>query len=201
MHRLIGTATITALLALAAPAAAAPRTRLGTLDMRRAFNECRAGKLARERLRTDFEKKQKRLDADQEELKKLLAKGSTETDATKRDALGKQVQEKTRRLQDLYKRFQKELEDAEKGAIQKLLRDLRALVPAVAQSLKLQGVMEAEGVYFTGPEVERVDVTAEVVKRLDAATPGTKGAAQKGAPARIPTLLGRPPRVLQPIKR
>jgi Skp family chaperone for outer membrane proteins len=153
--------------------------------MRRAFNECRAGKEARERLRGDFEKKQKKLDADQEELKKLLARGSAETDPAKKDALGRQVEERTRALQELFRRFQKELEEAEKAATGKLLKDIRALVPPVAQVMKLVGVAEAEAVYFTDPEVERVDVTAEIVKRLDAITPKPK-APPPAPPAKAP---------------
>ena len=177
MYRLFSLSVMAALLALSAPAWAAPpaaKTRLGTLDTRRAFNECRAGKEARDRLRADFEKKQKKLDADQEELKKLLAKGSTETDQAKKDALGKQVEERTRALQELFKRYQRELEDAEKAATTKLLKDIRALVPPVAQVLKLASVAEAEAVYFSDPDVERVDVTTEIVKRLDAITPKAK---------------------------
>ncbi len=177
MHRLIGVSTMAAVLALSAPAWGAPpaaKTRLGTLDMRRAFNESRAGKEARDRLRVEFEKKQKKLDADQEELKKLLAKGSAEADQAKKDAVGKQVEERTRALQELFKRYQRELEDAEKAATAKLLKDIRALVPPIAQVMKLAGVAEAEAVYFTEPDVERVDVTSEIVKRLDAVTPKPK---------------------------
>jgi Skp family chaperone for outer membrane proteins len=182
MHRLFGVATMAAALALSTPALGAPaaggaKTRLGTLDMRKAFNDCRAGKDARDRLRADFERKQKKLDADQEEVKKLLAKGSSEADQAKRDAIGKQVEERTRALQDLYKRYQRELEEAEKAATAKLLKDIRSLVPPVAQVLKLASVAEADGIYFTDPNVERVDVTAEIVKRLDAITPKAKGPA------------------------
>jgi Skp family chaperone for outer membrane proteins len=200
MHRLFGVATMAAALALSAPAWGAPpaaKTRLGTLDMRKAFNDCRAGKDARDRLRAEFEKKQKKLDAEQEELKKLLAKGSAEADQAKRDALGKQVEERTRALQELYKRFQRELEDAEKAATGKLLKDIRSLVPPVAQVLKLASVVEGEAVYFTDPEVERVDITAEIVKRLDAITPKGKGAppapAGKGAPAKAPPAPAKAP--------
>jgi Skp family chaperone for outer membrane proteins len=177
MHRLFGVATMAAALALSAPAwgaSPAGKTRLGTLDMRKAFNDCRAGREARDRLRADFEKKQKKLDADQEELKRLLAKGSGETDQAKRDALGKQVEERSRALQELFKRYQRELEDAEKAATGKLLKDIRSLVAPMAQILKLSGVVEGEAIYFTDPAVERVDVTAEIVKRLDAITPKAK---------------------------
>jgi len=190
MHRLIGVATMAAALALSTPALAAPpagaKTRLGTLDMRKAFNDCRAGRDARDRLRVDFERKQKKLDADQEEVKKLLAKGSSETDQARRDAVGKQVEERTRVLQETYKRFQRELEEAEKAATAKLLKDIRSLVPPVAQVLKLAGVAEADGVYFTDPNVERVDVTAEIVKRLDAITPKAKGPAGRFPPSLAP---------------
>jgi Skp family chaperone for outer membrane proteins len=193
MHRLFSVATVAAALALSTPALAAPpaaKVRLGTLDMRKAFGDCRAGKDARDRLRADFEKKQKKLDADQEELKKLLAKGSGEADQAKRDALGKQVEERSRALQELFKRYQRELEDAEKAATAKLMKDIRSLVPPVAQVLKLAGVAEAEAVYFTEPDVEKVDVTAEIVKRLDAITPKAKVAppppAAKGAPVKLP---------------
>ena len=199
MHRLIGVATVAAALALSTPALAAPpaagKTRLGTLDMRKAFNDCRAGRDARDRLRVDFERKQKKLDADQEEVKKLLAKGSSEADQAKRDAIGKQVEERTRVLQETYKRFQRELEEAEKTATAKLLKDIRSLVPPVAQVLKLASVAEADGIYFTDPNVERVDVTTEIVKRLDAITPKAKGPAGrfptpiapfKGAPLKAP---------------
>jgi Skp family chaperone for outer membrane proteins len=130
MQRLIGVSMMAAVLALSVPAWGAPpaaKTRLGTMDMRRAFNDSRAGKEARDRLRVDFEKKQKKLDADQEELKKLLAKGSTETDQAKKDAVGKQVEERSRALQDLFRRYQRELEEAEKAATAKLLKDIRAL--------------------------------------------------------------------------
>ncbi len=188
MYRLIGVSMVAALLALSAPAWGAPaaaKTRLGTLDMRRAFNESRAGKEARDRLRTDFEKKQKKLDADQEELKKLLAKGSAETDQAKKDAVGKQVEERTRALQETFKKFQRDLEEAEKAATAKLLKDIRTLVPSVAQGMKLAGVAEADAVYFTEPDVERIDVTNEVVKRLDAATPKPK-AAPPAKPAKPP---------------
>jgi Skp family chaperone for outer membrane proteins len=199
MHRLFSMATMAAALALSTPALAAPpaaKVRLGTLDMRKAFNDCRAGKDARDRLRADFEKKQKKLDADQEELKKLLAKGSGETDQAKRDALGKQVEERSRALQELFKRYQRELEDAEKAATAKLMKDIRSLVPPVAQVLKLAGVAEAEAVYFIEPDVEKVDVTAELVKRLDAITPKAKvpppGPPAKGAPVKLPPVKGAP---------
>jgi outer membrane protein len=195
MHRHLALSMMAALLALSAPAWGAPpagKTRLGTLDMRRAFNDCRAGKEARDRLRTDFEKKQKKLDADQEELKKLLAKGSTETDQAKKDALGKQVEERTRGLQELFKRYQKELEEAEKAATARLLKDIRALVPAVAQVMKLAGVAEAEAVYFTEPDVERVDITGEIVKRLDAITPKPK-AAPPAPPTKAPKAPAKAP--------
>lgn len=185
MHRLIGVSTMAALLALSAPAWGAPpvaKARLGTLDMRRAFNESRAGKEARERLRAEFEKKQKKLDADQEELKKLLAKGSAEADQAKKDQVGKQVEERTRALQELFKRYQRELEDAEKAATAKLLKDIRSLVPPVAQVLKLVGVAEAEAVYYTETDVERVDVTTEIVKRLDSITLKPKAIAPGKAP-------------------
>lgn len=186
MHRLIGVSTMAALLALAVPAWGAPpagKTRLGTLDMRRAFTESRAGKEARDRLRTDFEKKQRKLDADQEELKKLLAKGSAEPDQAKKDAMGKQVEERTRALQETYKRYQRELEEAEKAVTAKLLKDIRSLVPPVAQVMKLAGVAEADAVYFTETDVERVDVTGEIVKRLDSITPKAKPAPPGKAPA------------------
>ena len=194
--RRFGLTLMAAAVALSAPAFAAPpaaKTRIGTLDMRKAFNECRAGKEARDRLRVEFDKKQKKLDGDQEELKKLLAKGSAETDQAKKDALGKQVEERTRALQETFKRYQRELEDAEKAATTKLLKDIRSLVPPVAQVLKLAGVAEAEAIYFTEPDVERVDVTPEIIKRLDAITPKGKpiapppGKAPVKAPAKAAT--------------
>ncbi|HEY3353681.1 MAG TPA: OmpH family outer membrane protein [Polyangia bacterium] len=168
MFRLRALAALALALALVTPVLASAKVRLGTLDMKKAFTTSRAGQGARDRLKKEFEAKQKKLDAAQEEIKKLLAQGQNETNAEKRDALGKQIEAKTRTLQELYKKLQRELDEAEKGATLKLVNQIKAMIPSVAQSMKLAAIAEGEGLYFADAEVEKVDITAEVIKRLDA---------------------------------
>jgi outer membrane protein len=183
MSRFRALAALLLAVTLAAPAAAqAARFRLGTLEMKKVFTESRAGQGARDRLKREFEAKQKKLDAAQEEIKKLLAQGQNETNQQKRDALGKQIEEKTRALQDLYKKLQKELDEAEKAATQRLVTEIKAMIPSVAQSLKLSAVVEGEGTYYTDPETERVDVTPELIKRVDAKLPAGKAPTPAAAP-------------------
>ncbi len=185
MRQLRGTAVLLLALALVTPAVAAAKVRLGTIDMKRAFSESQAGRNARDRLKTEFDAKQKKLDAAQEEIKKLIAQGQNEQNQQKREAIGKQIDEKGRALQETYKKMQRDLDEAEKAATTRLVGDIKALIPAVAQAQKLSAVVEGEGTYFTDPDTERVDITAEVVKRLDAKTPKTPAKAPP-APAKGP---------------
>jgi len=176
---------------LRAEPAPAAKVRLGIVDIRKVFSQSRAGRDAKDRLKEDFDKKQRKLDADQEDLRKLVMRGASETDPSKRDAITRQVEQRTKALQELYERYQRELEQAEKAASAKLMKDVRALIPALTAQLGLIGVAEAEGVYFTQQGVERVDVTQEVAKRLDAVTP--PAAKAQGEPPTGPSVPQKVP--------
>src|SRR5690348_13938167 len=67
--------------------------KIAYVDLQRALEETEEGKHAKAKLKTDFEKKQKELDARQEELKKMKADLDKQSSILKPEALAQKQQE------------------------------------------------------------------------------------------------------------
>ena len=153
-----------------APRAAEP-VRIGTIDMKRAFTESRAGREAQEKLLAEHKVKQDRIDAETKEIERLYDRMKGPHASTKNIS---GVSERLHALQELHAQLVKELEEAEQASSSRLANDIKTIIPSVAKDLKLSAVSDIEGVYFHDGGIVRTDITDEVVRRLDGKAPPAK---------------------------
>jgi outer membrane protein len=152
----------------AGPTLAADVT-VGVVDMQRALNECKAGKKAKEQVRSKFESAQRELRQQREELdraradydKKLLVLKEEE-----RRNLEKSLENRTLDFKRRYEDFQRDLKRTDTELTAEIVEELYELVQQYAQERKLSVVFEASSgavVYSDGS----FDLTDEIIRRHD----------------------------------
>ena len=166
-HRPVAALLLAAALA-GAPALAADVT-VGVVDMQRALNECKAGKQAKEQVRSKFESAQRELRQQREELdrarsdydKKMLVLKEEE-----RRNLEKSLENRTLDFKRRYEDFQRDLKRTDTELTAAIVEELYELVQRYAEERKLTLVFEASGgslVYSDGAH----DITDEIIRRHD----------------------------------
>jgi outer membrane protein len=160
-------------LLLAACLTAGPATSaemaLGVVDMQRALNECKAGKKAKEQVRSKFESAQRELRQQREDLdrsradydKKLLVLKEEE-----RRNLEKTLENRTLDFKRRYEDFQRDLKRTDTELTAEIVEELYELVQKYAAERRLTMVFEASSgavVYSDGS----LDITDEIIRRHD----------------------------------
>jgi outer membrane protein len=117
-------------------AAEASRTepRIGYVDMARALNEVEDGKVAKARLKTDFEAKQKKLDKMQTDLKAKkedFEKRQSVMKADARQSRQEELQREFMEVQKVYMQLQQELMESENHITQDIGKKLRAIIEKI----------------------------------------------------------------------
>jgi outer membrane protein len=152
----------------AGPARSADLT-VGVVDMQRALNECKAGKKAKEQVRSKFESAQRELRQQREELdraradydKKLLVLKEEE-----RRNLEKSLENRTLDFKRRYEDFQRDLKRTDTELTAEIVEELYELVKKYAAERRLTMVFEASSgavVYSDGS----LDITDEIIRRHD----------------------------------
>jgi len=173
----------TMLLSLFARPLRAEEMKLGFVDLRRALAETDDGKKARATLKRDFDKKQKELDEQQEEVKKAiedLNKKRTLLPAETVRQKEAELQERVGKVQQTYMRHQQDLAGKEEEATQPIVERLQRIIGKIAAAENFTMVLDKNaGVVFAKPHL---DLTNEVIRRFNAgeekgAAPAKKAAA------------------------
>jgi outer membrane protein len=142
---------------------------VGVVDMQRALNECKAGKKAKEQVRSKFESAQRELRQQREELdraradydKKLLVLKEEE-----RRNLEKSLENRTLDFKRRYEDFQRDLKRTDTELTAEIVEELYELVKKYAAERRLTMVFEASSgamVYSDGS----LDITDEIIRRHD----------------------------------
>jgi Skp family chaperone for outer membrane proteins len=151
-----------------------PTAEIGIVDLERAITSTRQGQAARDRLRLDFEVRQRDLD---ERSSRLRAAGVDLEGGGGpiRQNLGHSCDElmswvnQRDALQRDFRIYQEELQNTEQAATQSLLTRLRSITEQLADERGITIVFDREG--YAAPAVRRIDLTDEVVRRYDAQYP------------------------------
>lgn len=106
--------------------------KIGVVDFQRALNEVEEGKAAKARLKTEFDQKQKSLDALQNELKAMRDNLEKQKTVLSKDAL----QQKEMEYRDKFIELQKKLADSRVELQQKELQYTGSIITALRQIVK-----------------------------------------------------------------
>lgn len=150
---------------LAAQVAAAEELRIAYVNMARALNDVEEGKAAKEGLKKDFEKKQKKLDAMQTELKKKKEDFDKQKSTMKpdsREQKQEELQKEFLELQQTYMNLQQELMGAESKATADIATKLRSVVNKIGDRDSLHLILDISDqvLYYKRHQ----DITDEIVK-------------------------------------
>jgi outer membrane protein len=149
-------------------ASVASAQKIAYVDLQRALNEVDEGKQAKARLQKDFAKKQKKLDQQQNEVKKLkeeLEAGVMLSDEVKRQK-AMVLQQKMYELQQLYFQLQQELSQAEAKATKKIFDKMGTIIEKIGKEKGYDLILEKteSSVLYAK---SGMDITDELVKRFN----------------------------------
>ncbi len=144
--------------------------KIGYVNLQEALNQVDDGKKAKKRLKTDFSKKQKKLDKKQKAVKAkketLEAKAMMLSDDAKRK-MAMELQKEMYELQQLYLALQGELSKAEAKATQKIFKKMGKIIEKIGKEKGYDLILEKteSSVLFAKPGM---NITSELVKRYNA---------------------------------
>jgi outer membrane protein len=149
---------VAAVFLLSTSAAFAEDIKVGFVDMQRALNETEDGRKAKEKLKKDFDQKQKELDEQQAGLKKEiedLDKKRTLLPADKVREKEAELRVKLEKVQQTYMRHQQDLSGKEQKETQKIFERMTKIKADLSKFLELAP---------TAPQAEQVKKLLEQIK-------------------------------------
>jgi outer membrane protein len=188
-------------LAIAVPQAVrAAETKIGYFNLQNAVMEVEDGKAAREKLKKEFDQKQKTLDDKQNELKKMKEDLEKQvvlmSDEAKREK-GMEFERKVNDMQQLYMQMQKDLQERERDMMKVIVDKMEGVIKEIAKDEGYAYVFEQQNAGLMVAPAS-ADMTQELVRRYNAkskgaAAPAKKPAATKpaAAPAAAPAPAGK----------
>lgn len=159
-------AAAVALLLHAVPALA--EQKIEVVDLQRALNDVEEGKAAKERLRAEFEQKQKSLDEKKGQFDKLRADFEKQASVLSEQARRERGEDLDRRAQELQSTFvqlQQELSGREREMTRGIFDKMSVLVREIAERDGAAVVLERSTVAFA---TESLDITNELVRMYNA---------------------------------
>jgi outer membrane protein len=178
--------TFLAALAIAvplAPAASAADLKIGYVDLQLALNEVDEGKAAKAQLKKDFDEKQKRLDREQTDLKRMKEdldkQAVVMADDARREKQG-ELDRKFMEVQGLFVQLQKELSERERevtrGIFEKMTQIIREIAEAEGYTLVFERT-DAGLIYAP----KSLDLTSDLIRKYNARFKGSGDAGKKKA--------------------
>ena len=145
--------------------ASAEGYRIGFVNATKVFEESPQYNAARDRLQTEFERREKGLLADQEQLKQLEAKlqrdgavmSESEVKRLERDILSRQ-----RKLKNAQTEFREDLNLRQNEEFKKLRKQIREVIQEVGKAEGIDLIVSDGVVYFS----KRIDISDLVLERL-----------------------------------
>ena len=165
--------TLLAMTAFITPVAHAKEaaSRVGFVDFQRALNEVEEGKTAKERLKKEFEDKQRKIEFRKQELSKMLDEVAAKKDLLTESDMRKRQQDYQTKLAELQQTagtYQQELAQKETALTQSIIEKMKKTVDSIGEEGKFDMVLQNVVVY--GPDVK--DLTDELIKAYNK---GNKG--------------------------
>jgi len=181
MSRLLALPLLAALLPFA-PVARAD-SKVAFVDLQRALNEVADGRQAKAKLKKEFDQRQKKLDDQQEELKRLQADLQAKGDAMSDDARRKAQSDMDQKLMDvsrMYAQMQKELNQKEHDATKGIFAKMSSLIKTIAEAESVTMVFEKtdSGLLYAQPSL---DLTNELIRRYNSSG-GVKDTSSSATP-------------------
>lgn len=143
------------------------------VDMQRALDQIDEGKTIKAELKAEFDKKQKELDAKQDELKKeyssleaLAREGVVAPDKLREKQMD--LERRVKEVTQYWQEAQKGLSDRERKATQSLFIRMSAVVQSIAQAEGFDFVFEKATLVYAP---ESLDITNELVRKYNAKFP------------------------------
>ena len=158
-------------------AAFAEDAKFGYVDMQRALNETEDGRKAKEKLKKDFDQKQKELDEQQAQLKKDiedLDKKRTLLPADKVREKESELRSRLEKVQQTYVRHQQDLQGKEQKETAKIFERMTKIISEIAAGENFSMIVDKSALVFAKPHL---DLTNELIRRYN------KGAGAATAPA------------------
>lgn len=143
--------------------------KIGYVDLQAALNKVEDGKKAKARLKRDFAKKQKKLDAKQKAVKKKKEALEAQAMMLSDDAKQKkamELQKEMYELQQLYLQLQGDLSKAEAKATQKIFKKMGKILQKIGKEKGYDLILEKteSSVLYAK---DGMNITAELVKRYN----------------------------------
>ena len=154
-------------LLLAVPVRSQEGVKIGFVDLDRALNESRAGKIALEKLQTKIKETESSLLKEKQDLERLrtdIEKKGLLLKETERRKLEKEFQRRVRNYQREMRDSQEELNQRKNELMADILKGLEKVVTAIGKNEKFTLILERSQVLYTD---QGVDITDRVIKRYD----------------------------------
>jgi len=154
-------------LLLAVPVRSQEGVKIGFVDLDRALNESRAGKIALEKLQTKIKETESSLLKEKQDLERLrtdIEKKGLLLKETERRKLEKEFQRRVRNYQREMRDSQEELNQRKNELMADILKGLEKVVTAIGKKEKFTLILERSQVLYTD---QGVDITDRVIKRYD----------------------------------
>ena len=164
-----GLTLVAALLLSAAAPRAYAQTKIAVVDLQRALMETDDGRGAKRRLETLFKRRQKSLDAAQEELRGMKEDIEKQKNVLSREALQERLetyQKKFVSLQESYVEFQRELAAKEAELTSGILQKMQEIMRRIGQAEGYTIILEANesGVIWVP---SNLDLTDQLIQRYN----------------------------------
>ena len=145
---------------------------LGYVDMQKVLEESTLGKRLQDQLREEFEPRGQEMAAEEQEIRKLQQSLERDGPLMSADQVSKQeadVQKRIAAFQEKANGIQQEIMKVQQAKSREIIGPARDSISAVAKKNKIGMVVEPgmSGVLYLD---EKLDLTAEVIKHLDANT-------------------------------
>ena len=170
---------------LSGSAAFAEDAKFGYVDMQRALNETEDGRKAKEKLKKDFDLKQKELDEQQNQLKKDiedLDKKRTLLPADKVREKEAELRSRLEKVQQTYMRHQQDLQGKEQKETVKIFERMTKIISEIAAAENFSMIVDKQALVYAKPHL---DLTNELIRRYNKQAGGAP-AAPGGKPAAPP---------------
>ena len=146
--------------------------KIGYVNMRKALNECKAGKAAKEKLEKSIKEKQVTLDDEKKKLESMQEdfekKASLLSDKAKQEKQ-KEFQEKVQTYQKLLADAQKEINEKEADATKKIIEGLKDVISAIAKKESYTLVFEETEISVLYAK-DGLDLTDKVIAQYNEKT-------------------------------
>jgi outer membrane protein len=157
---------------LTLPAQASANDNVGFVDMQKVLEESKLGQRLQEQLRKDFEPRAKALAEEERAINQMQQALAKDKALMSNDQVAKKEKEIQDRIEAYQKKalpVQQDLMKTQQEKGREIIGPARDAVNAIAKKKKLGLVFErgAGGLLYTD---ESLDITADVIKQLDAAT-------------------------------